>query len=107
MNVYTTLPTDDLNLAVEVTESNDMVTLNITPAAVNISSAVTSVNTLTGNVVLTTANTPFISADSTDTLTNKSGSNLQWTNDAGYITNAEDDQTLTFVNPDLTTLQMM
>tara|TARA_R110002167_G_scaffold239894_2_gene445062 strand:+ start:4510 stop:5412 length:903 start_codon:yes stop_codon:yes gene_type:complete len=54
MNVYTTLPTDDLNLAVEVTESNDMVTLNITPAAVNISSAVTSVNGLTGNVTLTT-----------------------------------------------------
>ena len=102
MTVYTTLPTDDLNLAVEVTESNDMVTLNITPASVNVTSAVTSVNTLTGNVVLTTANTTFISADSTDTLTNKSGSNLQWTNDAGYITNAEDDQTLSFVNPDLT-----
>ena len=54
MTVYTTLPTDDLNLAVEVTESNDMVTLNITPASVNVTSAVTSVNGLTGNVTLTT-----------------------------------------------------
>jgi len=189
MTVYTTLPTDDLNLAVEVTESNDMVTLNITPASVNITSAVTSVNGLTGNVILTTteitegvneyftdaradarvdlqtganldlsysdtddlaegptnlyyttardsaqfdtdfgtktttdltegsnlyytdaraqtvitANTEaFIKADSTDTLTNKSGSNLQWTNDAGYITSQTDDQTLSFTTPDLT-----
>ena len=189
MTVYTTLPTSDLNLAVEVTESNDMVTLNITPASVNITSAVTSVNGLTGNVILTTteitegvneyftdaradarvdlqtganldlsysdtddlaegptnlyyttardsaqfdtdfgtktttdltegsnlyytdaraqtvitANTEaFIKADSTDTLTNKSGSNLQWTNDAGYITSQTDDQTLSFTTPDLT-----
>ena len=29
----------------------------------------------------------FITASSTDTLTNKSGSNNQWTNDAGYTTN--------------------
>ena len=28
----------------------------------------------------------FITADSTDTLTNKSGNILQWTNDVGYIT---------------------
>ena len=28
----------------------------------------------------------FITASSTDTLTNKSGSNSQWTNDAGYLT---------------------
>ena len=35
MTVYTALPADDLNLAVEVTESNDMVTINITPAIVN------------------------------------------------------------------------
>ena len=123
MTVYTTLPTDDLNLAVEVTESNDMVTLNITPASVNVTSAVTSVNGLTGNVTLTTteisegtnlyytdaraqtvitANTEgFIKADSTDTLTNKSGSNLQWTNDAGYITEAGDNQTLAFSTPNL------
>jgi hypothetical protein len=30
----------------------------------------------------------YITASSTDTLTNKSGSNSQWTNDAGYITNS-------------------
>jgi len=31
----------------------------------------------------------FITASSTDTLTNKSGSNNQWTNDAGYLTGNE------------------
>ena len=50
-----------------------------------------------------TANTEgFIKADSTDTLSNKSGNISQWTNDAGYITEAEDNQTLSFNNPDLT-----
>jgi len=44
----------------------------------------------------------YIKADSTDTLTNKSGNISQWTNDAGYITEAEDNQTLTFTSPDLT-----
>ena len=58
MTVYTTLPTDDLNLAVEVTESNDMVTLNITPAAINLTGAVNSVNGLTGVVSLTTTEIP-------------------------------------------------
>jgi hypothetical protein len=58
MTVYTTLPTDDLNLAVEVTESNDMVTLNITPAAINLTGAVNSVNGLTGVVNLTTTEIP-------------------------------------------------
>ena len=56
MTVYTTLPTDDANLAVTVTEANDLVKINITPAAVNVTSAVTSVNGATGNVTLTTAN---------------------------------------------------
>ena len=54
MTVYTTLPTDDLNLAVTVTEADDLVKLNITPASVNVTSAVTSVNGLTGNVTLST-----------------------------------------------------
>lgn len=54
MTVYTTLPTDDANLAVTVTDSNDLVTLNITPAAVNVTSAVTSINGLTGDVTLDT-----------------------------------------------------
>ena len=54
MTVYTTLPTDDLNLAVTVIDDPDLVVLNITPAAVNVTSAVTSVNGLVGNVTLTT-----------------------------------------------------
>jgi len=54
MTVYTTLPLDDLNLAVQVTEADDLVKLNITPASVNVTSAVTSVNGLTGNVTLST-----------------------------------------------------
>jgi len=56
MTVYTTLPTDDANLAVTVTEANDLVKINITPASVNVTSAVTSVNGATGNVTLTTSN---------------------------------------------------
>jgi len=124
MTVYTTLPTDDLNLAVTVIDDPDLVELNITPASVNVTSAVTSVNGLVGNVSITTTDIPegtneyytdaraqtvitanteaFIKADSTDTLTNKSGNISQWTNDAGYITAETDNQTLSFNNPDLT-----
>jgi hypothetical protein len=124
MTVYTTLPTDDLNLAVTVTESNDMVTLNITPAAVAITSAVTSVNTLVGDVVLTTTqiaegtklyftdaraqtvidtnSAGFITPTSTNALSNKSGAISQWTNDSGYLTTETDSQTLAFSTPDLT-----
>ena len=54
MTKYTVLAQDDSNLDVTLTESDDLVTLNITPAAVNITSAVTSVNGATGNVVLDT-----------------------------------------------------
>ena len=43
----------------------------------------------------------FITADSTDTLTNKSGNISQWTNDVGYITTETDSQTLTFTDPNL------
>ena len=124
MTVYTTLPTDDLNLAVTVIDDPDLVELNITPASVNVTSAVTSVNGLVGNVSITTTDIPegtneyytdaraqtvitantegFIKADSTDSLTNKSGNISQWTNDAGYITAETDNQTLSFANPDLT-----
>ncbi len=58
MTVYTTLPTDDLNLAVTVIDDPDLVVLNITPASVNVTSAVTSVNGLVGNVTLTTTEIP-------------------------------------------------
>ena len=54
MTKYTVLAQDDSNLDITLTESDDLVTLNITPAAVNITSAVTSVNGATGNVVLDT-----------------------------------------------------
>tara|TARA_R110000868_G_scaffold229002_1_gene481883 strand:- start:419 stop:3478 length:3060 start_codon:yes stop_codon:yes gene_type:complete len=37
-----------------------------------------------------TSNTGTTTASNTQTFTNKSGSNLQWTNDAGYITSAGD-----------------
>lgn len=37
----------------------------------------------------------YITASSTDTLTNKSGSNSQWTNDAGYITASDNAATAT------------
>ena len=52
--------------------------------------------------VINTNTAGFITASSTDTLTNKSGNISQWTNDAGYITTETDSQTLSFANPDLT-----
>jgi hypothetical protein len=76
VTVYTILPEDDLNLEVTVTDPNDprisilddlnqnvtvteeVVVLNITPASVNVTSAVTSVNGLVGNVTLTTTEIP-------------------------------------------------
>ena len=51
--------------------------------------------------VIDTNTAGFITASSTDTLTNKSGNISQWTNDAGYITEAEDNQTLSFASPNL------
>ena len=51
--------------------------------------------------VIDTNTAGFITASSTDTLTNKSGNISQWTNDAGYITEAEDNQTLSFTSPNL------
>lgn len=41
----------------------------------------------------------YIKADSTDTLTNKSGNISMFTNDAGYLTSETDNQTLTFTSP--------
>ena len=54
MTTYTTLPQDDSNLDVTLTESNDLVTLDINPASVSVSGAVNSVNGLSGDVLLTT-----------------------------------------------------
>jgi hypothetical protein len=58
MTVYTTLPTDDLNLAVTVIDDPDLVQINITPASVNLTGAVNSVNGFTGVVSLTTTEIP-------------------------------------------------
>ncbi len=44
----------------------------------------------------------FITASSTDTLTNKTGNISQWTNDSGYITSETDSQTIAFASPILT-----
>ena len=49
----------------------------------------------------TVGNLGYITASSTDTLTNKSGNISQWTNDSGYLTSETDSQTLSFVSPDL------
>ena len=54
MATYTTTQQGDSNLAVTLTE-NDTIKLNITPAAVTITSAVASVNGATGAVVLSTS----------------------------------------------------
>jgi len=66
MATYTTTQSGDSNLAVTVTE-NDVIKLNITPAAVTITSAVASVNGATGAVVLSTSEI-------------SEGSNLYYTN---------------------------
>ena len=83
MTVYTALPADDLNLAVEVTESNDMVTINITPAIVNTgggggSGTVSNIATgtgLTGGPITTTGtiaiDATVATLDGTQTLINK------------------------------------
>jgi hypothetical protein len=52
--------------------------------------------------VIDTNTAGFITASSTDTLTNKSGNISQWTNDAGYLTSETDSQTLSFTSPNLT-----
>jgi len=57
----------DSNVGVTVTQADDVISLNITPAAVTITSAVASVNGATGAVTLTTANI-------------SEGSNLYYTN---------------------------
>ena len=56
MTQYTSLPMDDSNLTVTLSESNDIVKLDIKPASFTSVSAgrVSSVNELTGDVVLTT-----------------------------------------------------
>jgi hypothetical protein len=51
--------------------------------------------------VIDTNTAGFITASSSDNLTNKTGAISQWTNDVGYLTSETDSQTLTFNNPNL------
>ena len=51
--------------------------------------------------VIDTNTAGFITASSSDNLTNKTGAISQWTNDAGYLTSETDSQTLSFSNPNL------
>ena len=112
MTVYTTLPTDDSNLEVELTENSDLVTLNLNPAQVTGSGGalgtVTNVATgtgLTGGPITTSGTIAIDSTvatlDGAQALTNKTGLISQWTNDAGYITSETDNQTLSFTTPDI------
>lgn len=111
MTVYTTLPTDDLNLAVTVIDDPDLVKININPAQVTGSGGalgtVTNVATgtgLTGGPITTNGTIAIDSTvatlDGAQALTNKTGLISQWTNDAGYLTGSVS-QTLSFTTPDI------
>ena len=52
--------------------------------------------------IVTNNTEQFIKANSTDTLTNKSGNVSMFTNDAGYLTTQSDSQVLLFSSPNLT-----
>ena len=105
-------PQSDSNLDVTVTESGNLVCLDINPASLTVAGAtgtVTNVATgtgLTGGPITTTGTIAIDSTvatlDGAQALSNKTGLVSQWTNDAGYITSETDNQTLTFANPDLT-----
>jgi len=58
MTVYTTVPADDSNLDVVVTEANDIVKIDIQPASFNSIGSVDSVNGLAGVVLLDTDDIP-------------------------------------------------
>jgi len=106
-------PQSDSNLDVTVTESDNLVSLDIQPASFIITGAglgtVTQVITgtgLTGGPITTSGTVAIDSTvatlDGAQALTNKTGLISQWTNDAGYITSETDNQTLSFTTPDLT-----
>ena len=72
--------------------------VSLTPQTLSFASPDLSI--LNGNSVdLSALTTGFITASSTDTLTNKSGNISMFTNDAGYLTSETDSQTLTFTSP--------
>lgn len=89
---YLTSETDNQTLSfatpdLSISSGNSV---NLTPLITGLITA-SSTDTLTnksGSNSQWTNTEAYIKADSTDTLTNKSGSNNQWTNDAGYITSS-------------------
>jgi hypothetical protein len=84
-------------------EKRQLTTSDITNSAGYITAS--STDTLTnksGSNSQWTNDAAYITASSTDTLTNKSGNISQWTNDAGYLTSETDNQTLSFSSPNLT-----
>ena len=52
MTVYTTIPQDDSNLDITITEAPDLVTLDLNSASFNLIGAVNSINGLVGDVTL-------------------------------------------------------
>ena len=90
-SVGTTGTVSGLTLTGTVTTSGNLTlggTLSLTSANVTTGLGFTPYNAT--NPAGYTANTGTTTAANTQTFTNKSGSNLQWTNDAGYLTSAGD-----------------
>ena len=77
-----------------LTSETDSQTLSFSSPSISISGG--------NSVNLSALTSGFITASSSDTLTNKSGAVSQFTNDAGYLTSETDSQTLSFSNPNLT-----
>ena len=102
MTIYTTLPQDDSNLNVELTESNDLVTLNLQVASFTGTGSgdVSSVNGQTGDVELTTDDiTPGVNNLYYDDIKVQ---DVIDTNIAGFATttytNSQDSSTLVLAN---------
>ena len=86
----TGIDTSGLGNAVTFAIDSTVATLSGTQTLTN-----KTINSASNTITITESNISdlgaYITASSTDTLTNKSGSNSQWTNDAGYITASSTD----------------
>ena len=84
---------------IDTSGSGNAVTFAIDSTVATLTGAQTltnkTINSASNTITITESNISdlgaYITASSTDTLTNKSGSNSQWTNDAGYITASSTD----------------
>ena len=105
-------PQSDSNLDVTLTESDNLISLDLQPASIVITGAglgtVTQVLSGTGLTGGPITQSGTLAIDATvatlvgaQALTNKTGLISQWTNDAGYITSETDNQTLSFANPNI------